>query len=389
MKFTLSKAALTAIIIPAAKAVPRKTAIPILESLLIESDGKTLTVTGSDQDVTIRTEHTFEQEEKGAKGAVCITASTLVELIKNLDGKTVVTFETTGESAISCKWDGGECSLPTFAAKDYPEVMRSEETTLRVCLTAAELTTLLHNTSYATDYANELKPALAAVYLCANPEAKTLTACASDSHVLATGAAPLLDDELAAAGEALIPRKSAEVFEKALPCDETTVVLEATPTSLRTTVPGQVIQCRTLVAKYMDFTKVIPKTANIFTADTETLRSALKIIATCSNPGHPGVIMDIEPMGIVHLEGEDPSRKTRAKQDVTGSYEGEKLTYCTQGDRLLEALDHITTEQVTLGFDGPKRPVVLRPDGYEGPGDPLALVMPIVMRKADDAAPKE
>ena len=52
-------------------------------------------------------------------------------------------------------------------------------------------------------------------------------------------------------------------------------------------------------------------------------------------------------------------------------------------DRLLDAVAHLGSEQVTLSFTDPRRAVVVRPFGYEGPGEPCALVMPIVQKAAE------
>ena len=395
MKFTLTKSILAGLMLPAAKAVPKKTALPILESLLIESDGKSLTVTGSDQDITIRTKADFEAEQKEAKGAICVPAYVLVDLIANLDGKTVVTFETTGESAVACRWEGGECSLPTFPAKDYPDVTFKDEVLMRTGIAPAEFATLLHNSAYAADNTNELKPVLASVLLRSNPEEKTLTAAASDSHVLAVAVVPTADIEDAIAGETLIPRRSAEVMEKFLPTkEETTAVLEATPSCIRVTVGGMNMQCRTTIGKFVDYERVIPKQApNALTVDSETLCSALKIITTCASALHPGIIITANALVATQLEGEDISRGTRARQEITGSYEGENgFQICVPADRLLEAVNHLDSEQVVIAFTDPKKAVVVRPFGYEGPGDPCSLVMPIMKSNAEpkkDAAKAE
>lgn len=387
MKFTLSKSILAGLMLPAAKAVPKKTALPILESLLIESDGKTITVTGSDQDLTIRTRAEFEEAQKEAKGAVCVPAYVLVDLIANLDGKTVVTFETTGKNTISCRWDGGECSLPTFEAKDYPDTAFKDEVTMQTTIVPAELASLLHNASYAADAVNDLKPVLAAVLLRSSADAKTLTAVASDSHVLAVAVAPATGDEGDIAGETLIPRRSAEILEKFLPTkEETPAVLEATPSGIRVSVGTLSLQCRATLGKFVDYEKVIPKeTPNVLTVDTETLASALKIIATCASALHPGIVITTNALTGTQLEGEDTSRGTRARQQVTGSYEGEEgFQICVPADRLLDAVAHLGSEQVTLGFTDPRRAVVVRPFGYEGPGEPCALVMPLIVQKATE-----
>lgn len=384
MKFTLTKTILAGLMLPAAKAVPKKTALPILESLLIESDGKTITVTGSDQDLTIRTQASFDAENKEAKGAICVPSYVLVDLIANLDGKTEVTFETNDKNTISCSWNGGMCSLPTFNAKDYPDVSSKDEVFMKVTVNPAELATLLHNSCYAADTVNDLKPVLASVLLRA--DAKTLTAVASDSHVLAVAVAPTAGAEDDIAGETLIPRRSAEILEKFLPTkDETPAVIEATPSCVRVSVGTLHLQCRTTVGKFVDYEKVIPKQApNSLTVDTEALTSALKIIATCASALHPGIVITTNALTGTQLEGEDTSRGTRARQEVTGSYEGQEgFSICVPADRLLDAVSHLETKQVILRFSDPRRAVLVQPFGYEGPGEPCALVMPIMKKNGE------
>ena len=101
----------------AARAVGARSALPILSGLLVEVIGKTLRVTGTDLEVTIRTELDVEVIEEGR---TVIPARLATEAVRKLPSGAVVLQA--GEGEVEITGGGPRFRFRELSVADYPKV---------------------------------------------------------------------------------------------------------------------------------------------------------------------------------------------------------------------------------------------------------------------------
>ncbi|MBR4788333.1 MAG: DNA polymerase III subunit beta, partial [Bacteroidales bacterium] len=174
MEFNVSSAELLKGMMDVSKAVPVKSALPILEYFLFELRGNTLRITASDQELTLRTEVEVDAKEDGS---IAAPASQLIALFKALPDQPV-SIRTTGESSFECVWGNGNSSLPFFPAADFPEIKGVTDEAQSIVFPAESLIEGISSTIYATAD-DEMRPAMNGIFFDMTPDNTTLVA--SDS----------------------------------------------------------------------------------------------------------------------------------------------------------------------------------------------------------------
>ena len=119
MKFNVSSSELLKGLMDISKAIPAKSALPILENFLFDLKGNILEVTASDSELTLRTEIEVDTTEE--EGKIAVPARHIIDLLKELPDQPVA-IKTASDSSIECKWASGNSVLPFFPAEDYPEI---------------------------------------------------------------------------------------------------------------------------------------------------------------------------------------------------------------------------------------------------------------------------
>ena len=79
MEFSISSASLLKGIMDVSKAIPTKTALPILENFLFVLKDNILEITASDQELTLRT--TIEVTNSVSDGSIAVPARQMIDLL--------------------------------------------------------------------------------------------------------------------------------------------------------------------------------------------------------------------------------------------------------------------------------------------------------------------
>ena len=104
MKLVISSSELLRGILAVSKAIPSKSALPILENFLFVLQGNTLEITASDSELTLKTQ--IEVESTAEEGQIAVPAKHITDLLKELPDQPL-TISTTGDSSFECKWANG------------------------------------------------------------------------------------------------------------------------------------------------------------------------------------------------------------------------------------------------------------------------------------------
>ena len=153
MKFICDKILLSNAIDGVSKAVTNRSAIPVLEGILLKAEGFQLTLTGYDMEIGITT--TIESNVL-VPGETVLNAKQLGDIIHRMPAGEVE-LELSNNGTVTIKGGVAEFEIPAMMAGDYPNLPNpgADHTTTMPC---AKLADMLNKTLYAVSQ-DEKKPA--------------------------------------------------------------------------------------------------------------------------------------------------------------------------------------------------------------------------------------
>ena len=90
MKLNVSSSELLKGLMDISKAIPAKSALPILENFLFDLKGNILEVTASDSELTLRTEIEVDTTEE--EGRIAVPARHIIDLLKEKKAEDIIVF---------------------------------------------------------------------------------------------------------------------------------------------------------------------------------------------------------------------------------------------------------------------------------------------------------
>lgn len=371
MEFNVSSAELLKGMMDVSKAVPVKTALPILEYFLFQLKGNTLLITASDQELTLRTEVQVDSKEDGS---IAVPASQLIALFKALPDQPV-TIRTTGESSFECVWSNGNSSLPFFPAADYPEIKGTAEDALSISIPAATLIDGIASTVYATAD-DEMRPAMNGIYFDISPESTTLVA--SDSHKLICFTTA--DVEAAESASFILHKKPAAVLRSTVSKEDGEVKVSFDSSTVVFSFGSTVMICRLVVGKYPKYRDVIPQNnSNVLRIDREQLLSTVRRVSVFANKASNHIKFDLKE-GQLELTAQDLGFAIAAYEKLTCDYSGDDLTIGFKSSFLVDILANMDCETIVLKFADPRRAALIVPAEEEAASEKVCgILMPIMV----------
>ena len=251
MKFIVSSTELLKGLMEISKAIPAKSALPILENFLFDLTGNILVVTASDSEITLRTE--IEVDSTEAEGRIAVPARHIIELLKELPDQPV-RIEVTSDSSIECRWSSGNSVLPFFPAEDYPEIKGTSEDAEKLSFKADKLAEGIGKTIYAAAD-DQIRPFMNGIFFDFDKDSTTLVA--SDSHKLICYTTP--DAKAPEKCSFILHKKPAAVLKSVITKDVENVEIAFDSSTVVFTIGKTTMVCRLIVGKYPKYRDVIPQ----------------------------------------------------------------------------------------------------------------------------------
>ena len=355
MNIVCDKTLLSAAIDGVSKAVTMRSAIPVLEGILLKAEGFQLTLTGYDLEMGIVT--TIEANVK-EPGEIVLNAKLLSSMISRMPAGQISILSTdNGKTTI--KSGVAEFEIQSMAATDFPDLPNTgaEET---LTIPTGVLRDMIDRTLYAVSQ-DEKKPAHTGELFEIEPD--KLTIVAVERPVTAVKDIRII-----------VPSKTMTEVAHLLPNDdEEPVHICANRRYVVFMAAGYTIMSRLIEGEFLNYHNVIPAGSRTrVTLDTkefiETIeRASLIITERLKNP-----------LRITFTEGKVVVRCQtnlgRVVDEFNAQCEGDEVEIGFNNRYLLDALRNARTEQVRMEISGPLSPVKVLPvDG----SDFLYLVLPV------------
>ena len=372
MEFTVSSAELLKGILDVSKAIPAKTALPILENFLFDLKEDKLTITASDQELTLRTAVKVESTKE--EGCMAVPARQMTDLLKSLPDQPVV-IKKKGEGSFECRWSSGNSSLPFFPASDYPEIKGAGEDALGFTVAANVLSEGISSTIYATAD-DEMRPAMNGIFFDLAPGSTTLVA--SDSHKLICYTTDAVNTDIPSSF--ILHKKPAAVLKSILEKDDRTVEVKFDSSTVVFSFGDTMMVCRLIVGKYPKYRDVIPQNnANVLKIDRNLLISTVRRVSVCANKASNHIKFELNP-GSLEITAQDLGFALAAYEKIDCDYSGAPLSIGFKSSFLVEILSNMSCGTVVMKFADARRAALIVPSEEEEECDKICgILMPIMV----------
>ena len=341
----------------AGRAVGVRSPMPILQGVLVSVEGRSMKVTGTDLDVTVRTELEVEVMEQGR---TVMPARLATEAVRKLPAGAVVLQAEAGEIEIT--GGGPRFRFREFNVEDYPKI-GEPDLTGAVTVEGSEFAAAIGQVSVAAS-TDDARPILTGVYF--ENEAGKLRMVTTDSYRLAVRDLPSVDAHMVG----LVPVRALKELARSIGASTVRVAVgdrEAAFASERGSLTARLIE-----GSFPNYRQLIPDSyPNRVVVGRDALLEAIDRASLVAED-HIPIRMTLQKSGIeLSVTRQDVGGET---EHVEAEYSGEEMTIAFNSRYLNDGVGAIDAESVILDVMDPLKPGVLRGEGSD---DYLYLLMPV------------
>ncbi len=341
----------------AGRAVGTRSPLPILQGVLCEVAGGRLTVTGTDNEVTVRT---YLEVEVTEEGSTVIPAKLAADAVRKLPSGAVTLSTEDGHVVIT--GNGPEFKLREMSAEDFPKVSDGsggEEITVD----GDALIKALGQVGVAAS-ADDARPTLTGVLFEADEESLRLVA--TDSYRLAVREVPGVATE----GSRLIPYRALRELGRTVGGGSMQVILGEREASF-VTDQGR-LTVRIIDASFPNYRQLLPDGhSNRLTVDKAGLIEAVgraALVAEDHIPVRLAMHSGGVELSVIRQEVGEASELLEA------DYSGDEMTIAFNTRYLMDGISAVADEQVVIETSDPLKPGLIHGASDE---DFRYLLMPV------------
>lgn len=373
MKFTIDRTPLQKALAHIASVVERRSAIPILENLVIDAGPDGLALTGTDMDLELI--ETVLDADIHVPGKTTAPAQILYDIARRLPDDRKVEIETADKARpeIMIRCGRSRFTVPTIDPEDYP-VMSAGELPHRFALTAAALRTLIDRTRFAME-TDGARPFLSGIYLHATKsnEAPVVRAVATDGHRLARFEMTAPEGAAGMPG-IILPRNTVIELRKIIDAVDSDIDVALSEYKIRFTLPGIVLTSKLIDGTFPDYDRAIPADNNkMCEVLIDALTAAVERVQVIATDKARAVKLILTESGMT-VSATSPTNG-EAVDDIDCRWSGPDIEIGLNARYLLDNAAAISGETMRLTLADPITPVVV-----SDPDDTGALYVLMPMR---------
>ncbi len=311
--------------------VERKTTIPVLSNILIESLGENeIRIVGTDLDCTIRCD---AEAEIITPGAICIQARKLFDIVRALESGDVH-FKKEDNEWVTMKAGRASYRLAGVNREQFPEIPTFKSTPLR--LPAETFAYFIRNTAFAITNEQSRFTLSGAKFILGDGSAKMVT---TDGHRLAYVEREIDDKE--AVMDTLIPKKALlELIKLSRGVGE--VAFGEDPNHIYFETEGRLLITRKLSGQFPNYEMVMPKDNDksvVF--DLEEMRNAVRRMSLIADDRNRSIRLSVRE-GEIEVSAKS-AEEGEGTEIVQADYHGEEIQLGFNWQYLLEFLTNAAT----------------------------------------------
>jgi DNA polymerase-3 subunit beta len=369
MEFTITREELLQGLYLTQGIVERRTTIPILANVLLESTADGISIAATDQEVGVR--RTCDAKVK-RKGALTAGARKLYEIVRECpEGALVIrSLENNWIEVIAGK---SQFKIVGLDPKEFPAMPSAaqDRDTQTITVPSAMLREMIERTGFAVS-GDETRLNLSGIFV-ERPEAGKLRMVATDGHRLSM-ITRAVEGAAGASPGVIIPRKGVAEISKVIESGDAPVTIAFHGGVAHATRAQVELSMRLVEGEFPDYHQVVPqKSDRRMLVSAAALLAALRRVSIVSSERTRGVKLQLDN-GKLEISSINPD-VGEASEEVTVDYDGPAFSIGFNAKYMIDLLSILApAAQVDVGFNDEVSPAVIRCEGEEGY---LYVVMPM------------
>lgn len=371
MKFVISSSVLSSRLMTIGRVIVQKNTIPILDCFCFDIQGTTLTITASDNDTTLTAKAELNECDSDVRFAV--NAKTLQDAIKEIPDQPLECYLNTESYELTVEYQNGQYKLMGQSAEEYPTPAISDETRLEFDLECQKLVPSITRCMIAA--ANDtLRPQLNTI--CFDIHSQEVSLVSSNGNQLAL--TKLAMPELNAEGSYLLGTRPASLLKGMLAKAEGNVHFSIGQRTAIVHTEEYSLTSRLVEGRFPNYRSVIPQdNPNIVTVNRLALVSALRRVLVFANAQAVLVKFRLGP-NTMNISSQDIDFGKSAEENMLCDYMGTPMRIAFKGSVLLDLINNIEGDDITLKLSDPSRAGLIVPAKQKEGEEVLMLIMPSV-----------
>ena len=357
MRFIVSTSTLLKHLQAVSGALSNSAVLPILENFLFEIKDSSLTISATDLQTSMTTSVAVESKESGK---IAVPSKILLDTLKTLPEQPISFSVDDKTFAIEISAGDGKYRLSGENGEDFPKIPVVDNAS-SVNLPASVLAEAINKTIFAVSN-DELRPAMTGVFCQLSPQ--NVTFVATDAHKLVRYRRN--DAKADSATSFILPKKALNLLKSSLPSEDLNVSIEYNSTSA--------------FFKFANiYDAVIPQNnPNKLTLDRGLFLNCLKRVVIFANKTTHQVRLKITGSEL-NISSEDIDFANEAHERIGCQFDGEDMEIGFNAKFLIEMLNNLSGEEITIEMSTPNRAGLLFPSIKDENEDILMLVMPVML----------
>lgn len=365
MKFSINSKELEKLLAKAFLVVPNRSPLQELESFLLELSDNRLTVTGTDQDMIIRTSTSIASNDNFS---ALVNARLFYDIIRSLPD-TSLSFESTADDRMRLTTDWGNYNISLMDSSGFP-VLPQPANDITLSVESAWFKKALDDTSFAIS--NEpMRPAMTGLLMELSEDG--LRFVATDGHKLVRlhSSTHTFPDFR----QVIIPEKAVQILAKLVSSGTTDIVIGDVLASF--TFDNVSFTTRLIGQKFPDYNSVIPlENENILKISSTQLCSAVKRLMNFTAPQFPQIRLALS-QDKLELSANNPEAGASGNESLAAEYNGTPFEIGFNPGTFYEVISHIHHEEMLIRLNNPTKAVLVEPAEKAENESILMLVMPV------------
>lgn len=368
MKFSCEKVVLQNALSTAARAVATKSSIPALEGLLLNCSGDTLTVTGYNMQLGIRTSFACDVAQEGQ---LVLNARLFGDIVRRMPDDTV-TLSSDEKLTVKVHCGDADFDIVGLPAEDFPELPEVEEKNV-ISLPEKTLRSMIQETSFAVS-TNEARPVhMGSLFEIGGGE---LVVVSVDGFRLALRREKL---EGTGVGEFSFVAPGTALNEVEKVCEDIDELVKITlgDRHILFEVGETELICRRLEGEFLDYKNAIPRKNPIgIIVDTRTMMESLDRVSVVISEKLKSPVRCVFSQNKVTFSAKTASGDAKDVCKVDG--DGKDLEIGFNNRYLSEALRYAPADTVRLELNSGISPAIIVP--VDGDESFLYMVLPVRLK---------
>jgi len=370
MEFNIAKAEFIKGLSRIQSIIEKRTTLPILSNVLLETKNGNLQIVATDLDVGLKALYEAKVEDPGS---ITVAAKKLFEIIRELpEGD--VSFKVLKNDWVEIKSSHARFKIMGLATDEYPIIPDYEDEKFSE-ISSQALGDMIEKVAHAIG-SDESRSYLNGVYF----ETKKMDgkivfkAVATDGHRLALTEKEITDvSDLKIEKGVIVPKKGVFELKKILEGEDAPVKVCFTERNAIFKKDTCLFIIRLIEGEFPDYSSVIPGgNDQVLTCSRDELFAALRRVSLLSEELGRGVKLSMSKKHI-EISCENPNLG-EAHEEMSVSYDGKALEIGFNARYFLDALSVVKDEDVNLFFNDASSPVLIKAPSEAGF---LSVIMPM------------